>query len=158
MYNVAQRTQRLRRTKLYKMDATDAAAVISGTLDATDSGNDSRFLIDGDEEIGLVIGAASFALGFDLPVGGRRVGERSGELVGGETELDGNFRADEIGEAIMVESDDVFVEFVADDLGTAVVARAAGDVAFLDAAQGERKGIDGGEVARGAKTGAKGAA
>src|SRR5713101_111179 len=122
------------------MDATDAGAVIPRTLDATDSGNDSRFLIDGNEEVGLVIGAASVAFGFDLPVGRRRVGERSGELVGGQAELDGNFRADEIGEAIVVESDDVFVEFVADDLGAAVVAGAGGDVAFLHAAQGEGKG------------------
>src|SRR5882757_2830833 len=98
------------------MDATDVAAVISKTLDAAGGANDSRFFVNGNEEVGLVIGAAGFAFGFDLPVGGRRVGERSGELVGGEAKFDGNFGADEIGQAVVVEGDGVFVEFVADDL------------------------------------------
>jgi len=131
------------------MDAADAAAVISGWLDATGGGDDSRFLVDGNEEPSLIISAAGFAFGFDLPVRGRRIGERRGELVGGETEFNGNFRADKIGEAIVVESDCVFVKFVANDLGAAVLAGAGGDVAFLYAAQGEGKGIDGGEMAWG---------
>jgi len=79
-------------------------------------------------------------------------------IVDGQTELDGNFGADEIGEAVVVEGSDVFVEFVADNLGAAVVASASGHIAFLDAAQCEGKGIDGGKVARGAEAGAQGAA
>src|SRR5258708_5728687 len=117
MYNVAQHRQRVRRTKLYNMDAADVAAVISSFLDAAERGNDSGLLVDGNEEVGLVIGAASFALGLDLPVGGRSVGERCGEFVGREAELDGNFGADEIGEAVVIEGSDVFVEFVGDNLG-----------------------------------------
>ncbi len=70
-------------------------------MDAAKDGNDSGFLVDGDEEVSLVICAAGFAFGFDLPVSGRRVGERGGELVGGEMEFDGNFGADEVGEAIV---------------------------------------------------------
>jgi hypothetical protein len=147
----------LRKAKLYYMDATDGAAVISGSLDEMSVGNDSRFLVDGDEKVGLVICAAGFAFGFDLPVSGRGIGERGGELVRREAEFDRDFRADEIGDAVVVESDHVFVEFVADDLGAAVVACAGGDVAFLDAAQGEGKGIDCGEMARGAQAGAQSA-
>src|SRR6266481_5166687 len=158
MYNVAQHRQRVRRTKLYNMDAADVAAVISRSLDAAEGGNDSGLLVDGNEEVGLVIGAAGFAFGFDLPVGGRRVSERTGQLVGGQTELDRNFGADEIGEAVVIEGSEVFVEFVADNLGAAVVAGASGHIAFLDAAQCEGKGIDGGKVARGAEAGAQGAA
>ena len=140
------------------MDAADVATVISGPLDATGDGNDSRFLVDRNEEIGLVIGAAGFAFGFDLPVSGRGIGEGGSELVGGEAEFDGNFGADEIGEAVVVESDHVFVEFVADHLRAAVLAGAGGDVAFLNAAQGEGKGIDGGEMARCAQACTQGAA
>src|SRR6266481_2590566 len=158
MYNVAQHRQRVRRTKLYNMDAADVAAVISRSLDAAEGGNDSGLLVDGNEEVGLVIGAAGFAFGFDLPVGGRRVGERCGEFVGREVELDRNFGADEIGEAVVIEGSDVFVEFVADNLGAAVVAGASGHIAFLDAAQCEGKGIDSGKVARGAEASAQGAA
>src|SRR5882724_6250191 len=158
MYNVAQHTERLRRTKLYNMDAADVAAVISRSLDAAERGNDSGLLVDGNEEVSLVIGAAGFAFGLDLPVGGRSVGERCGEFVGGEAELDGNFGADEIGEAVVIEGNDVFVEFVADNLGAAVVAGASGHIAFLDTPKGEGKGIDGGEMARGAKASAQGAA
>ena len=127
-------------------------------MDAAAARNDSRFLVDGDEEVGLVVGAAGFAFGFDLPVGGWRVGKGSGELVGRETELNRNFGADQIGEAIVVESDDVFVEFVADDLGAAIIPRAGGDVAFLDATQGEGERVDGGEMVRSPQTGAQGAA
>src|SRR5258708_40027179 len=124
MYNVAQHRQRVRRTKLYNMDAADVAAVISSFLDAAERGNDSGLLIDGNEEVGLVIGAAGFAFGFDLPVGGRSVGERCGEFVGREAELDKNFGADEIGEAGGIRSSELFVKFVADNLGAAGWVRA----------------------------------
>src|ERR1700739_4746606 len=140
------------------MDAPDAAAVISESLDEMSVGDDSRFLVNGNEEVSLIIGAAGFAFGFDLPVSGRGIGERGGELVGGKAEFDGNFGADEIGEAVVVESDCVFVKFVADDLGPEVFSRAGGGVAFVDAAQGEGKGIDGGEMARCSEACAQGAA
>src|SRR5258708_32552536 len=153
MYNVAQHRQRLRRTKLYNMEDADVAAVISRSLDAAERGNDSGLLVDGNEEVSLVIGATGFAFGLDLPVGGRSVGERSGQLVGGQTELDGNFSADEIGEAGVIEGSDVFVEFVADNLGAAGVARATGGAGVFGATQGGGKGIEGGKGGAGGEAG-----
>src|SRR5258708_39287114 len=126
MYNVAQHRQRLRRTKLYNMDAADVAAVISRSLDAAERGNDSGLLVDGNEEVSLVIGAAGFAFGLDLPVGGRSVGERSGQLVGGETELERDFGADEIGEAVVIGGGGGFVEVVAEQPGAGDFGRGGG--------------------------------
>src|SRR6516165_8370701 len=62
---------------------------------------------------------------FDFPVSGRSIGQRCGVLINGNAELDGNVGAGIVGDALPGKRDGVFVEFVADYLGTAIVAHAS---------------------------------
>jgi hypothetical protein len=97
----------------------------------------SGLLINGNEEVGFVGDGARAAAGFDFPVGGRIVAESGSALVGGEAELDGDVAAGEADNLGAVERLGVFVEFVADQFGFAVVATAGSDVLFLDTAKRE---------------------
>ena len=94
---------------------------VPGVIQAARKRRDSARVVNGNEEVGLVIGATRRAFGFDLPVCGWCFGQQCGVLICGQGEFEGDFAASEAAKVVAGKREGLLVEFEANDARASIV-------------------------------------